>query len=1053
MTEKWLSSPAIVWESSFNDEFHTSSYWVSPVSTFAQATQDENRNFLSYRDLIFSTARLAEKIYVRILPTLAADVHLQSSNLVVPVAVAIPEGALLPLSIAGVHGASHPLFYKPNCSFSVALVPLEPSDGRDRIKHVLQNANPFLVLTATDADRKRMEEILALLPINTEASVCPQGIYQCLRTEVVNLKEWLQEIVGQTRPANALDFASGCDEPTTLQETIVDCLKHISTLPLVSRNDKLHRNRMSHIVYTSGTTGVPKGCVSSVQSLHNYIGSKNCAHSISSAAVVLLASVLSFDPCMSDVLATFSARATLAIAPRDDLRQKLPRVLNAMKVTHCLCTPTLWGTMMGTKREDFPDLRVVALGGERIPRHIVRTWARAASSTTGLRLMATFGVTEACVYQTIGEVFHVEEASSGQDVGKPFPGMGIRICSESNQSELVELDSEGQSAQRKTGEIVLFGNQLDELSGYFHRPELSHMFIADKRCYYYRTGDRGYIDPNTNRLCVLGRIEGEEGMVKFKGIRVELGEIEAALIDCNSDPIAVVADAIVAMKKTEEDENDDSDKTEAIVGYIVLSAKCSDELNIAELVPESGALCAPGPLLTLLRERCQMRAKVTPSAFVIISNIPLSPTGKRNRRGVPSVSDCATVEQLSQANGSAFTPLRTYGRTGSKVADVIKDCLNLQANQEAVLTTKATFASLGGDSLAATRVTRALYAVHHGVDNSRHLGGKFGTIGGPFAAAHLLRARNLGDYVDWLDQSGSRWPDATMVIDASNQNSDALARIRNKNANGPSEELSSTQDVEAAELYDALLQAVASGNSIIAMALLDVGADPNLGTHTSRLGKVSGGINSHKRVFRTSPMHLACLKGLPQLVERLLSKGGKAKSPDASGLFPIHLAASGESAVAPYSVAENHNRLQCIKLLLQAGIPLTMKDANKQTVLHAAARAGNCEVLRYVLSEWKRNICAKPGMRESMNWRDRWSRTPVHWAILNGKIDALEVLVEMGCSTNPPGPKFNKHSSAAVESPIAMTERLYGASDNGLRIKTLLSSYAINPCDLQIGSI
>jgi acyl-coenzyme A synthetase/AMP-(fatty) acid ligase len=112
------------------------------------------------------------------------------------------------------------------------------------------------------------------------------------------------------------------------------CLRRLSTVPL---SQNASRNRISHIVYTSGTTGIPKGCISSIRSLEHYIRSKNEAHAIFHEAVVLLASALSFDPCLSDILATFSAHAALAIAPRDNVRNSLPNVLRSLDVTHCLC--------------------------------------------------------------------------------------------------------------------------------------------------------------------------------------------------------------------------------------------------------------------------------------------------------------------------------------------------------------------------------------------------------------------------------------------------------------------------------------------------------------------------------------------------------------------------------------------------------------------------------------------------------------------------------------------------------------------------------------------
>lgn len=92
----------------------------------------------------------------------------------------------------------------------------------------------------------------------------------------------------------------------------------------------------------------------------------------------------------------------------------------------------------------------------------------------------------------------------------------------------------------KVGEVVLYGSQLDSLTGYWKRQELAWKFMAEEHTsedgltsmrYHYRTGDRGILDPNGRSLRIFGRIGGEDGMVKVNGVRIELGEIEAAIVD------------------------------------------------------------------------------------------------------------------------------------------------------------------------------------------------------------------------------------------------------------------------------------------------------------------------------------------------------------------------------------------------------------------------------------------------------------------------------------------------------------------------------------------
>jgi ankyrin repeat protein len=120
---------------------------------------------------------------------------------------------------------------------------------------------------------------------------------------------------------------------------------------------------------------------------------------------------------------------------------------------------------------------------------------------------------------------------------------------------------------------------------------------------------------------------------------------------------------------------------------------------------------------------------------------------------------------------------------------------------------------------------------------------------------------------------------------------------------------------------------------------------------------------------------------------------------------------------------------------------LQIRDGSKQTILHAAARAGHIKVLKFALDSWIVRIAHSVNKEySSLDVRDSWSRTPVHWAVLNCKIDALQILIDYGCSASPMNVKrCDQKTSAAIESPIEMCNRLY-ADDSYIaaRIKCIL---------------
>ncbi|MGK3744643.1 MAG: hypothetical protein ACI90V_011503 [Bacillariaceae sp.] len=174
------------------------------------------------------------------------------------------------------------------------------------------------------------------------------------------------------------------------------------------------------------------------------------------------------------------------------------------------------------------------------------------------------------------------------------------------------------------------------------------------------------------------------------------------------------------------------------------------------------------------------------------------------------------------------------------------------------------------------------------------------------------------------------------------------------------------------------------------------------------------------------------------------------------GLFPIHLAAGGLDGIES-TEAEDKRRLECVKLLLNAGCPLLMKDANKQTILHSAARAGHIAIIDHVINEcqcqsiyfggsnetYRGAIDGPPPPSHFINFYDRWFRSAVHWATLNGRVQALRLLLDHGCNPAPGKRKTNKYTSLVTETPLEICKRLYGDTDKGNEIEEMLMAASL----------
>jgi hypothetical protein len=150
----------------------------------------------------------------------------------------------------------------------------------------------------------------------------------------------------------------------------------------------------------------------------------------------------------------------------------------------------------------------------------------------------------------------------------------------------------------------------------------------------------------------------------------------------------------------DESEGSNSMQKKQLIAYCILSSRCISELRIAKEQLKNGLIVPPGSLLAVLRERCDLRVRkgCTPSFFVIIDRLPLSPTGKRDRSRLPPLDTCFLMDC---GNGDQGQSLWNIGTAGAIVAEKICECLNLQSYQRALVTRGSNFFLLGGDSLAA----------------------------------------------------------------------------------------------------------------------------------------------------------------------------------------------------------------------------------------------------------------------------------------------------------------------------------------------------------------
>ncbi len=413
-----------------------------------------------------------------------------------------------------------------------------------------------------------------------------------------------------------------------------------SAVTTAERTRSPHIRDAAYVIYTSGSTGTPKGVAVTHEGLANFAAVQRDRFGADSGSRVLLGAAPGFDVMVLEVLLAHSNAATLVVPPPELFAgEALREIMAAQRVSHAFLTPSVLATMSPT---GLDSLRVLAAGGEAVTAETVAAWA------PGRRLLNGYGPTETTILAAISELYPGDVVT----IGAPMRGVEAVVLDEWLRPVPVGV----------VGELYLAGVQLAR--GYVNRSAATAAaFVADPFAAagsrMYRTGDLARWTPQ-HTLEYLGR---RDFQVKIRGQRIELGEIESVLAGCPG-----VERAGVALRKDERGIG-------RLVGYLVAAE---------EVEPDE----------VLAAARLRLPAHMVPDVLVTVAELPLTTTGKLDRRALPTPK---------------FTGIREWvaPRTDSErsVAEVFGDVLSIDR-----VGRTDSFFDLGGDSLSATRVTARLSA-------------------------------------------------------------------------------------------------------------------------------------------------------------------------------------------------------------------------------------------------------------------------------------------------------------------------------------------------------
>jgi non-ribosomal peptide synthetase-like protein len=343
---------------------------------------------------------------------------------------------------------------------------------------------------------------------------------------------------------------------------------------------------LCYVVYTSGTTGRPKGVEIEHRSACHFVRAEGLIFQVRPDDRVFHGFSIAFDASVEEIWLAFFAGAALVIGTAEMMRAGagLAPLLAEAGVTVLSCVPTLLAMM----EEDVPSLRLLILGGEVCPPDLVKRWWKPSR-----RVVNTYGPTEATVVATFADC----RPGKPVTIGRPMPHCFARI-----------LDGRLQTAPRgEAGELCLGGIGLAR--GYLGRPELTaEKFIdwaqdGESPMRLYRTGDLARWTPGGD-LEFLGRADAQ---LKIRGYRVELSEIESVLLECPG-----VLAAAAALRE-------DVPGVPQLTGYIVPRDQCAPDLEI---------------IRGFLRSR--LPPFMVPALLEILEALPVLPSGKVDRKSLPA---------------------------------------------------------------------------------------------------------------------------------------------------------------------------------------------------------------------------------------------------------------------------------------------------------------------------------------------------------------------------------------------------------------------------------
>jgi amino acid adenylation domain-containing protein len=412
---------------------------------------------------------------------------------------------------------------------------------------------------------------------------------------------------------------------------------------------------LAYIIYTSGTSGVPKGVMIEHRNVVRLMLNDRFLFDFGKDDTWTMFHSPGFDFSVWEMYGALLYGGKLVLIPQAVSRDTAVflGILKAEKVNVLNQTPSAFYNLAAEELQSAGKelrLKYVVFGGEALNPGKLKSWH---GKYPAVKLINMFGITETTVHVTYKEIGSDEIDHNISNIGRPLPTTGVYIHDEYLNVQPIGV----------TGELAVGGDGVSR--GYVNQPELAAEKFVENR---YRQGDRVYRSGDLAKfhedgeMEYLGRVDQQ---IQLRGFRIEPAEIESHLLK-----IPGITDAVVVNRL-------DAHENNYLCAYIVLDKK---QDNI------------PAGDFSEIRETLGSKVPdyMIPSYFVVMESIPLKPNGKIDSQALPAPQVTAGDRYVAPRDEVE----QELAGIWAELLDVDRDSLSIDAN----------FFEIGGHSLIATTV-------------------------------------------------------------------------------------------------------------------------------------------------------------------------------------------------------------------------------------------------------------------------------------------------------------------------------------------------------------